>query len=609
MKKRKLLSLVFFVFTSISALAQGFSGTPANIRWKQIKTDTARIIYPAGEDSLAQRVAALIHYQQRTFSPTIGNNVHRISIVLRNELTYFNGYVALGPFRSEYYLTTPQNAFEDGAQSVTNLLSIHEYRHVEQYNNFRKGLSKVAYDLFGQNGQALANDAAIPNWFFEGDAVYNETLLSEQGRGRLPSFFNGYKALFYEGKRYSYMKLRNGSYKGFVPDYYPLGYMLVSYGRERFGDDFWKTVTDGAVRFKPLVYTLQANVKAASGLPFRTFVNNAFSFYQQQWEAQKQNNVSWITGIKKRNVVDYRYPYSDGNGGMIVLKESYKTLPSFYQISDNGKEKKLALQNITNDDYFSYNGGKIVYAIYEPDTRWAYRQYSIIKLLDIATKRQHIITHETRYFSPDISHDGKQIAAVSLSPQQHSTLDILNLEGKKTASLTNNENLIYSYPKFGFDDKSIYFMVRKTNGEMSLQQWSLQTRQIAVLLPFANRIIGFPQVQGDTLLYSCSNNGKDEIWAYIAMQKVNLRLANYQTGLYGAIINKGSVTASIFTSSGYRLGTFSPQWQPVNITTDTLVGLYVKKPFNQPANQTLADVSTSKHYHTQRYPRLSNPFN
>ena len=42
--------------------------------------------------------------------------------------------------------------------------------------------------LFGENGRALANAAAIPDWFFEGDAVYNETLMSTQGRGRLPYF-------------------------------------------------------------------------------------------------------------------------------------------------------------------------------------------------------------------------------------------------------------------------------------------------------------------------------------------------------------------------------------------------------------------------------------
>ena len=595
---------------TVSLFAQQFSGTPADIRWKQIKTDTARIIYPEGEDSLAQRVAALVHYQQQRFSSTLGNSLHRINIVLRNELTYFNGYVQLGPFRSEYYLTPRQNAFELGSQSVTDLLAIHEYRHVEQYNNFRKGLSKAAYVLFGQNGQALANDAAIPDWFFEGDAVYNETLLSEQGRGRLPDFFNGYKSLYYSNKHYSYMKLRNGSLKNYVPDHYPLGYMLVSYGREKYGDDVWQKITDNAARFKPLFYPFQGSVKTATGVPFKQFVNDAFTYYQQQWEAQKRDSVSWITATQKSNVINYRYPYSDGNGSLIVLKESYKTLPHFYRISNDGNEENIALQSITNDDYFSYNNGKIVYAAYQPSTRWAYREFSVIKVLDIASKRERRISFKSRYFSPDISHDGKLITAVSVSPTQHSVIDVMTVNGFKIITLSNTENLVYSYPKFSDNDKVIYFIARRPNGGMSLQEWNRETKKVSVLLPFANRILGFPVVRGDTLVFSCSDRGNDEICAYVSSEQKVYRVANYQTGLYGAVVSDNrEVVASAFTSSGYRLGKFITQWQPLNSDADTLTDLYVEKPFQNPANTTLASVSTSDRYLIQSYSKFSHPFN
>ncbi len=604
----RLLTALFLLCVASSLSAQQFGGTPSNLHWKQIKTDTARIIYPEGEDSLAQRVAALVHYQQRTFSPTLGNSVHRINIVLRNELTYFNGYVGLGPFRSEYYLTPQQDAFELGAQSVTDLLSIHEYRHVEQYNNFRKGLSKIAYNLFGENGQALANDAAIPNWFFEGDAVYNETLLSQQGRGRLPNFFNGYKALYYDSKHYSYQKLRNGSYKDYVPNHYPLGYILVAYGREKYGDEFWRKVTDRAARFKPLIYPLQGSLKAASGVPFKQFVSDAFLFYQHQWSTEKKDSVDWVTPTVKKNVVYYRYPYKESNNSLIVLKESYKTLPRFYRISSDGKEESIALQGITNDDYFSYSNGRIAYAAYQPNARWAYREYSVIKILDIVSKQERRITNRSRYFSPDISHDGKQVAAVSISPQQHSTVNVMDVNGNVKSKLTNAEDEVYSYPKFSADDKQLYFFVRGTDGKMSLQQWNPSTAQIEVLLPFANRILGFPQAQGDTLIYSCSDKGNDEIWAYVASQKKHYRLASYQTGLYGVVATGNEIIASTATASGYRLGRFMPRWQPVDVKGDTLTGLYVKAPFGTPANATLARVSTSS-YPASSYPRLSHPFN
>src|SRR5690348_2069984 len=136
--------LVIVLLCITHAFAQQFGATPASIQWKQINTDTVRIIYPAGQDSIAQHIAAITRLEQKKYTGTIGNEVHKINIVLRNELTYFNGYVSLGPYRSEFYLFPQQNAFELGAQGAADMLAVHEYRHVEQYSNFRKGLSKAA---------------------------------------------------------------------------------------------------------------------------------------------------------------------------------------------------------------------------------------------------------------------------------------------------------------------------------------------------------------------------------------------------------------------------------------------------------------------------------
>ena len=178
----------------------------------------------------------------------------------------------MGPWRSEYYLFTPQNSFEQGSLLWADKLAVHEYRHVQQFSNFNVGLSKIASVLFGQQGQALANSASIPDYFFEGDAVFNETVLTEQGRGRQPLFFSGYRTLFLQHKNYSYQKLRSGSLKNYIPDHYELGYLLVGYGKEKYGPDFWKNVTQDAARFKPLFYPWQGAVKKFAGIPYKSFV-------------------------------------------------------------------------------------------------------------------------------------------------------------------------------------------------------------------------------------------------------------------------------------------------------------------------------------------------
>ena len=67
------------------------------------------------------------------------------------------------------------------------------------------------------------------------------------------------------------MKLRNNSMKDYVPDHYPLGYLMVNYGREKYGLDFWSKVTHDASAFKGLFYPFQKAIKKYSVLIIKRF--------------------------------------------------------------------------------------------------------------------------------------------------------------------------------------------------------------------------------------------------------------------------------------------------------------------------------------------------
>ncbi|BAV05245.1 hypothetical protein SAMN05421788_105298 [Filimonas lacunae] len=597
---RLLVVIVLVLFLNEDVRAQVFGGNAASLRWKQINTDTVRIVFPEGLDSVAQRVAALTHHMQLTNSATLGGLKRKVSIVLQSGTTYSNGYVGLSPYRSEFFLMPPQSALELGAQSWADNLAIHEYRHIEQYSNFRHGLSRLMSFLFGQDGQDLANSAAVPNWFFEGDAVYNETLLSKQGRGRLPYFFNGYKSLFYEGRDYSYMKLRNGSYRDFVPDHYRLGYLLVAYGREKYGDSLWLRVTQDAVRFKPLLYPFQGALKKHTGVSYRQFVQQAMEYYQQQWKVEPDSSVKWVTNTEPRNVVNYQFPYLAGDGSVIALKNSNTHIPGFYRLQPDGREEKIAVRDIAYDDYFSYNNDRIAYAGYEADLRWGNKEYSDIHVLDVKNGETRRLTHKGRYFSPDISHDGGQVVATAYSEMQQSSLVWLDADGKVLRSVEGENGKVYSFPKFSGDDRFVYWIERDKAGRMAIQRQAVAGGDITPVLPYANRILSYPVVQGDTLLYTCSNDGKDEIWAYVESAGKHYRVASHRTGLYQAAMGaNGQVVSSVFTSSGFRLGAVAAQWQPV-AAADTLEELYVNRVNNSLFNNTLSGVTSSK-YPVTRY--------
>ena len=262
-------------------------------------------------------------------------------------------------------------------------------------------------------------------------------------------------------------------------------------------------------------------LKNYAHVSFDEFVNNAFDYYHQQWKDESFSNLQFIDSTEKNNVVDEKYPYITNDGSVIILHKSYKDNPYFEIDHLNGSKEKIAVQDISYDDYFSYNNNKIVYASYKPAARWGNKEYSEIRLLDINTKQEKKITSHTRYFSPDISHDGKMIVAVELPTNQTSKLVLLDVNGNILRTIQNKNGHIFSYPKFSADDKFIYVCDRNAAGEMSILKENIDGGNSNEIIPYKNRIIGFPVVQNDTLFYSCSNNGNDEIWAYINSQNKN----------------------------------------------------------------------------------------
>jgi len=548
---RRFLYLIFFIFFFTRAFSQTFAGDPPSIKWKQINTPDSRVIFPQGLDSIANRITNIISYIKIPTQKTIGNKSKKINLVLQNETTVSNAYVSLGPFRSEFYLMPEQNNFEMGSLPWPDQLTIHEYRHVQQNNNFNVGLSKVMYLIFGEEGQALANNAAIPNWFYEGDAVYNETNLSNQGRGKLPAFFDDYHSLWKAGKNYNWMKLRNGSLKDFVPDHYALGYLLVSYGRQKYGDDFWKKVTHDAAAYKSLFYPFQHAIKKYSGTSYVTFRNNAIDFFKKQFNIPvKIVNKNSLGKFKNEQI-----PSFTEDGSIIFIKNTYKSVPEFV-IRKRGTEKKVRAEDYTLNDYFSYRNGKIVYTSFEPDIRWGYRDYSNLKIIDVTNGHEHTLSAKIKYFSPDISEDGQEIIVVNAPSAGKCNLRLINVKnGKLIRQLPNPGNLFYTYPKF-YGNQKVISAVRNPEGKMSLAEINLENNQTKFLIPFTYHVAGFPCILNDTLYFSYSYKKNDELFAYTFLdKKLWLVETNNEVGIgkYHPFVNEKYIGWASFTAEGYRI--------------------------------------------------------
>ncbi|MBK0378986.1 TolB family protein [Mucilaginibacter segetis] len=567
--KRVLLPILLFTFTSLKA--QQFGGNPPSIKWRQVNIPAARIIFPTGLDSSATEVADIIHRMNNAIKPTIGFKQKKINIVLQDQTIISNAYVGLAPFRSEFYLTPEQNSFELGSLPWPDQLAIHEFRHVQQYNNFDVGISHLLRVLFGEGGQALGNDLAVPNWFFEGDAVFNETLVSNQGRGRLPLFLTGYRALWMADKQYSWMKLRNGSYADYIPNHYPLGYMLVAYGRERYGNMFWKNVTHDAAAYKGGFYPFQTAIKKYAGISYKDFRNDALKYFKQQFALDSsliQENSS-----NKHFTADREFPAYVNDSTLVYLKSTYDHVPEFV-IKTAGKERKLAVQDITIDNYFSYHNGKIVYAAYRPDIRWGYRNYNELVVIDIKTGQEKRITRKTKYFSPSFSDDSKSIVAVQLSPTGKCELHVLNtIDGELIKAIPNKQQLFFTCPKF-YKGGKIVSAVRNKKGQMTIATVDAAGK-VNYLLPFTYEPIGFLLVDGDAIYFTKTSGKNDRLYVLsVSLNKVfELKNTpkNGSIGFYQPAISTNKLSWVGFTANGYQINEFDRkllQFVPVDISKD-----------------------------------------
>lgn len=221
--KIRYLNTLILSFISLSVFGQIFSTAqnPLSVKWSYIESGGYKIIFPVTLEKEAQRMANTLPYIYPKVGYGLGQEKTSIPLLLQSYGTVANGFVQLAPRKSEFY-TTPPQYFD--SQDWLNNLAVHELRHIAQFDkltgNQKKPFPELVY--FAYFG------AGIPIWFFEGDAVVNETALTLAGRGRQPQWIMPYRTTLLEGKKLSYSKAYLGSNKDVTPGYYQTGYLMVA---------------------------------------------------------------------------------------------------------------------------------------------------------------------------------------------------------------------------------------------------------------------------------------------------------------------------------------------------------------------------------------------
>lgn len=545
-----------------------------NIKWQQIKSPDYKLIYP---DYFAPTAVAMSGFLD-SITPYIGygftKKPQRIPIILHTENFRSNGEVVWAPKRMELMTSSPPDTYAD---PWLKQLAVHEARHVVQLSALRGGLTKVASVLFGQAGMGLGM-LCVTKWFLEGDATMAETQFSEYGRGLQPSFNVDLRGMLIDEKsiNISTDKWVCGSYKVYTPGIYSLGYHIVAAGERYHGPEMWGRAVEYAGKYPIMIVPMRIFLRREFGTGVTPLARRALSDLRDWWApytAMPNNYVTFTT--PSRSHTTYGHAVIDSSGAVIATKSDFDTPTQIVSINPvTGHEKHLMWSTTPSSRPIIHNN-KLYWTEYKPHPIWEYKNYSIIRELDLATgKRAKYGSRQTTYFVTPIGTD--RFACVS--PDSLGGSDLLLRDGR-----------------FRMVDKL------RLGGLTSLHglAWDSTTRTLAmILLDERGMWLGAVTPQGDTLgeirpltqpsMVSLSSltasngslyfgsiaSGKDEVHTLSLLSGVEQRLTTSSLGAYAPAVRDTAVVINTYTPRGMMLG----------MTSTSTIGCDTVQPSRLPSN-------------------------
>ncbi|MDC7227203.1 MAG: hypothetical protein PQJ61_10620 [Spirochaetales bacterium] len=406
---------------------------PPTVEWKKIDTSKFTLIFPEELSDQAAEIAGKLEAYYPADEYSLETHTMRWPVIINNSLVYPNAYVSSAPRHSQLYTIPDQEGFQ-GTANWLEVIWSHELRHIVQNDKMVRGFTAFAHWLFGEYGSSAMSHFALPLWVWEGDAVLTETLLTSGGRGRYPGFERPLRRDLLNEREYGYYKASlgyYGSYRDTVPSWYVMGYHLCAYIRAEYGIEAFNRILEISADYSMAPLILNIAVKSVTGKKIKDIYSDCLADLEIQWREQLGNRfitqTELIIEADRKNLTNY-YPLgSFDNGDAAALLTSAAETTSLVRISPDGRAKRL--RKISPfDKNISFNGETFCWTESKSDIRWGNRSWTEIRIFTPATGEYRKITDKTRYLSPSISPNGKQIAAVEISPELTSFIVILDTE-------------------------------------------------------------------------------------------------------------------------------------------------------------------------------------
>ncbi|MCW3805900.1 hypothetical protein [Plebeiibacterium marinum] len=548
---------IFLCFPLVTFSQYYTSGEdPASLKWNKIETDNFKLVFPSGYIGKAQYLAKVFEEVYKYGSESLNHQPKKISVLIHPETSYSNGFVSWAPKRIELFPTPNQQMH---AQEWLQQLAMHEFRHVVQIDKLNTGFTKILSYVLGEQAVGAVLGLNVPMWFLEGDAVAAETALSKSGRGRSPWFEQRIRAQIMEKGIYSYDKAYFGSYRDFTPNYYEMGYQLVAGARARYGAQIWEEALFNTGRNSMWFYPFSNGIINKIGYNKDQLYKNVFAGLHKDWESQDGETVKTnFQLISKRNdaYINFKYPLVTEEGNIIAEISGPGEITRFVKIDSLGNYSTIFTPGQKNDEPFSYGNHVVCWAEYTPDARWENQAWSVIKCFDLSNSKLSVVTKKSRYFAPEISPDGKFIAAVKVSTDNKYNLVIVDrFSGKEVKEFVNNASDYIMSPSWNMNGDEIVYISLSDKGKRVCVVGANGGDVNDVVVDSYQDIRYVSWKDNNTILLTAGFSGTEEIYAVDRGSKEVKQLTQSQYGCSHAVFNNhsGEIVFNTYTADGFMV--------------------------------------------------------
>jgi hypothetical protein len=468
--------LFFVIFVSLVVLpgllpsvcrAQAFDPL---YRFRALPTEHFTIYFHQGEDALADRLAPIAEETWQSLHASLGRSASRRThthVILVDQTDLANGWATPLPRDTiAIFAAWPAGSDSLATDDWLRLVFTHEFTHILHLDR-SEGWARVLRGVFGRTPLSFPN-ILLPAWQVEGLAVYEESIVTGQGRMHAGDFRAIVDEAVRAGQPLSLDRVNGGLTR------WPGGEAAYAYGlrfhaflADRYGADTLRELADRTARSVPFL----------GSRAFKGVYGKSLGALWGDFEASLAAGATPALPPEGRRLTRHDYTvlgprFLPACGtcptDIYYTVRNADELPGLYRLRLAGGIP-TAPERVTTRFLGSTMGiGRHRLYFDQQEYRRNVGLYSDLYSLDLTTGRARRLTHDARVVDPDLSPDEQTIAAVRLRPGQRDLVSIKLLSPDAVASISTLASDIetqFNAPRWSPDGRHIV-AERQRRGEL-----------------------------------------------------------------------------------------------------------------------------------------------